>query len=87
MQDYQPRIARSVDYVRGDVEPDLAQPGDWLARLEERGYLSTVLLRDIDAMSMAHSLEVCAGDDLVWRRVWTPAMLEGRATEVLDAAA
>lgn len=58
MQDCQPRIARSVDYVRGDVEPDLAQPGDWLARLGQRGCLSTVLLRDIDAMSMAHSLEV-----------------------------
>jgi asparagine synthase (glutamine-hydrolysing) len=181
LRGHQPRLASSVDYLRGDVEPDLAQPGDWLARLEQRGYLSTVLLRDIDAMSMTHSLEVrvplldramseaasriswhlklrggvgkwvfkealrdllpddvlfrpkmgfglpyqvwmrrslepfvrdllsparvhrrglldpvatqalvdrfYAGDDLVWRRVWTLAMLEGWATEVLDAAA
>jgi asparagine synthase (glutamine-hydrolysing) len=48
----------SVDYLRGDVPPDLAHPADWLARLEQRAYLSFVLLRDIDAMSMAHSLEV-----------------------------
>ena len=47
-----------VDYLRGDVPPDLARPADWLARLEQRAYLSFVLLRDIDAMSMAHSLEV-----------------------------
>jgi asparagine synthase (glutamine-hydrolysing) len=181
LRDHQAHMAKSVDYLRGDVEPDLAQPGDWLARLEQRGYLSTVLLRDIDAMSMTHSLEVrvplldramseaasqiswqlklregvgkwvfkealrdllpddvlfrpkmgfglpyqvwmrrslepfvrdllspgrvaqrglfdptatqglvdrfYAGDDLVWRRVWTLAMLEGWATEVLDAAA
>jgi asparagine synthase (glutamine-hydrolysing) len=40
------------------VPADLSRPGDWLARLEQRGYLSFVLLRDIDAMSMAHSLEV-----------------------------
>jgi asparagine synthase (glutamine-hydrolysing) len=48
----------AVDYLRRDVPPDLARPADWLARLEQRGYLSFVLLRDIDAMSMAHSLEV-----------------------------
>jgi asparagine synthase (glutamine-hydrolysing) len=41
-----------------DVRPDLARPADWLARLEQRAYLSYVLLRDIDAMSMSHSLEV-----------------------------
>ncbi|MGE3276409.1 MAG: asparagine synthase (glutamine-hydrolyzing) [Vicinamibacterales bacterium] len=46
------------DYLRADVPPDLARPGDWIARLEQRAYLSYVLLRDIDAMSMAHSLEV-----------------------------
>ncbi|MGE3510531.1 MAG: asparagine synthase (glutamine-hydrolyzing) [Vicinamibacterales bacterium] len=45
-------------YLRGDVPPDPSRPGDWLIRLEQRGYLSYVLLRDIDAMSMAHSLEV-----------------------------
>jgi hypothetical protein len=28
-----------------------------------------------------------AGDDLVWRRVWTLAMLEGWAREVVDVAA
>jgi asparagine synthase (glutamine-hydrolysing) len=47
-----------IDYLRGDVPPDIAHPADWLARLEQRAYLSFVLLRDIDAMSMAHSLEV-----------------------------
>lgn len=169
-----------IDYLRQDVPPDTSRPGDWLARLEQRGYLSFVLLRDIDAMSMAHSLEVrvpfldravsdiasripwgfklkdgvgkwvlkhalrdllpddvlfrpkmgfglpyqvwmrrtlepmvrdllspdrvrrrgvfdpvateqlvrrfYAGDDNVWRRVWTLFILEGWATEVLDAA-
>jgi len=45
-------------FLAADVAADLAKPGDWLLRLEQRGYLSTVLLRDIDAMSMAHSLEV-----------------------------
>jgi asparagine synthase (glutamine-hydrolysing) len=48
----------AIDYLRTDVPPDLARPADWLARLEQRAYLSFVLLRDIDAMSMAHSLEV-----------------------------
>jgi asparagine synthase (glutamine-hydrolysing) len=48
----------AVDYLRGDVPPDVAHPADWLARLEQRAYMSFVLLRDIDAMSMAHSLEV-----------------------------
>ena len=48
----------AADYVRADVPADLARPGDWLLRLEQRAYLSYVLLRDIDAMSMAHSLEV-----------------------------
>jgi asparagine synthase (glutamine-hydrolysing) len=47
-----------IDYLRRDVPPDLTQPADWLTRLEQRAYLSFVLLRDIDAMSMAHSLEV-----------------------------
>lgn len=50
--------ASAADFVRGDVEPDTRRPGDWLLRLEQRAYLSYVLLRDIDAMSMAHSLEV-----------------------------
>jgi len=48
----------AADFLAADVPPDLQKPGDWLLRLEQRGYLSTVLLRDIDAMSMAHSLEV-----------------------------
>ena len=48
----------AIEYLRRDVPPDLARPADWLARLEQRAYLSFVLLRDIDAMSMAHSLEV-----------------------------
>lgn len=48
----------AVDFVRDDIGPDLGRPGDWLLRLEQRAYLSNVLLRDIDAMSMAHSLEV-----------------------------
>lgn len=45
-------------FLARDVPPNLQRPGDWLSRLEQRGYLSYVLLRDIDAMSMAHSLEV-----------------------------
>jgi asparagine synthase (glutamine-hydrolysing) len=48
----------ATDYLRSDVPPDLARPADRLARLEQRAYLSFVLLRDIDAMSMAHSVEV-----------------------------
>lgn len=48
----------AAEYLLADVAPDLARPGDWLLRLEQRGYLTSVLLRDIDAMSMAHSLEV-----------------------------
>ncbi len=48
----------ATEYLRADVPPDIAHPADWLARLEQRAYLSFVLLRDIDAMSMAHSLEV-----------------------------
>ncbi len=51
-----PRAA--ADYLLADVPADLEKPGDWLLRLEQRAYLSYVLLRDIDAMSMAHSLEV-----------------------------
>lgn len=176
-----PQFKAGIDYLREDVAPDVGRPGDWLARLEQRGYLTFVLLRDIDAMSMAHSLEVrvpfldrqmsdlasaipwqlklkdgvgkwvlkhalrdvlpdeilfrpkmgfglpyqvwmrrtlapmvrdllspdrvrrrgvfdaqatsalverfYAGDDNVWRRVWTLFVLEGWATEVLDAAA
>jgi asparagine synthase (glutamine-hydrolysing) len=53
-----PAFREGIDYLRDDVPPDIGRPGDWLARLEQRGYLSYVLLRDIDAMSMAHSLEV-----------------------------
>lgn len=181
VRDHGHRIRNSASYLRDDVEPDLSRPGDWLARLEQRGYLSMVLLRDIDAMSMAHSLEVrvplldralaevapriswrlklrdgvgkwvlkealrdllpedilfrpkmgfglpyqvwmrrtlepivrdllapdrvrrrgafdpdvtqglvdrfYAGDDLVWRRVWMLAVLEGWASEVIDVAA
>src|SRR5262249_7085197 len=45
-------------YLAADVPSDPLRPGDWLLRLEQRAYLSYVLLRDIDAMSMAHSLEV-----------------------------
>jgi asparagine synthase (glutamine-hydrolysing) len=48
----------AASFLAADVEADMKKPGDWLLRLEQRGYLSTVLLRDIDAMSMAHSLEV-----------------------------
>lgn len=45
-------------FLNADVLPDASRPGDWIARLEQRAYLSFVLLRDIDAMSMSHSLEV-----------------------------
>jgi len=48
----------AAEFLADDVPADFTKPGDWLLRLEQRGYLSTVLLRDIDAMSMAHSLEV-----------------------------
>lgn len=48
----------AADLLRADVAPDLGRPGDWVSRLEQRAYLSYVLLRDIDAMSMTHSLEV-----------------------------
>lgn len=41
-----------------DVTPDPSRSADWISRLEQRAYLSFVLLRDIDAMSMTHSLEV-----------------------------
>ncbi len=48
----------ATEYVRDDAPADLDKPGDWLLRMEQRAYLSYVLLRDVDAMSMAHSLEV-----------------------------
>lgn len=51
-------VPSAVDFVIDDAPVDLARPGDWLSRIEQRAYLSYVLLRDIDAMSMAHSLEV-----------------------------
>ncbi len=47
-----------TEYLTESVPPDPLCPGDWLSRLEQRAYLSFVLLRDIDAMSMTHSLEV-----------------------------
>ena len=52
------RFRRAAEFLIEDVPASVARTGDWLARLEQRGYLSFVLLRDIDAMSMAHSLEV-----------------------------
>jgi asparagine synthase (glutamine-hydrolysing) len=52
------RLRSRIDCLRRDVPADLSRPADWLARLEQRAYLSFILLRDIDAMSMAHSLEV-----------------------------
>ncbi|MEW6320992.1 MAG: asparagine synthase (glutamine-hydrolyzing) [Acidobacteriota bacterium] len=48
----------SSGFLGDDVPPNAAEPGDWVSRLEQRAYLSYVLLRDIDAMAMAHSLEV-----------------------------
>ena len=51
-------VRPASDFVLDDAPADLDKPGDWLLRLEQRAYLSYVLLRDIDAMSMAHSLEV-----------------------------
>lgn len=58
MRDARGPARNAAAYLADDVPPDLARPGDWLLRLEQRAYLSYVLLRDIDAMSMAHSLEV-----------------------------
>jgi asparagine synthase (glutamine-hydrolysing) len=52
------RFRQAAEFLAADVPASVARTGDWLARLEQRGYLSFVLLRDIDAMSMAHSLEV-----------------------------
>jgi asparagine synthase (glutamine-hydrolysing) len=52
------QIPAPAAYLRDRVAPDPGRPGDWLARAEQGAYLSWVLLRDIDAMSMAHSLEV-----------------------------
>jgi asparagine synthase (glutamine-hydrolysing) len=49
---------RPADFLADDVPADLERAGDWMLRIEQRAYLSYVLLRDIDAMSMAHSLEV-----------------------------
>jgi asparagine synthase (glutamine-hydrolysing) len=51
-------FADKTSYVIGHVPPDPCRPGDWLSRLEQRAYMSFVLLRDIHAMSMAHTLEV-----------------------------
>jgi asparagine synthase (glutamine-hydrolysing) len=51
-------FADKTSFVTDHVPPDPCRPGDWLSRLEQRAYMSFVLLRDIDAMSMAHTLEV-----------------------------
>jgi asparagine synthase (glutamine-hydrolysing) len=51
-------LAPAADFIAADVPPNPLEPGDWISRLEQRAYLSYVLLRDIDAMSMTHSLEV-----------------------------
>jgi asparagine synthase (glutamine-hydrolysing) len=51
-------VRPAADFLLSDAPADLGRPGDWLLRLEQRAYLSYILLRDIDAMSMAHSLEV-----------------------------
>jgi asparagine synthase (glutamine-hydrolysing) len=81
-----------VDYLRVDVAPDLGRPGDWLARLEQRGYLSFVLLRDIDAMSMAHSLEVRVPfldrlvSDVAARIAWDVKLRDGVGKWVLKHA-
>ncbi len=82
----------ATDYLRDDVPPDLARPGDWLARVEQRAYLSFVLLRDIDAMSMAHSLEVRvpfldqALSDAVARISWRLKLRDGVGKWVLKHA-
>lgn len=52
------RFRVSTEYLDDDVPADPGRPGDWLSRIEQRAYMSFVLLRDIDAMSMTHSLEV-----------------------------
>jgi asparagine synthase (glutamine-hydrolysing) len=86
------RRRRSADYLRDDVVPDIARPGDWLARLEQRGYLGTVLLRDIDAMSMAHSLEVRvplldrAVSEVAPRISWTLKLRDGIGKWILKDA-
>jgi asparagine synthase (glutamine-hydrolysing) len=49
-----PARARLADWARAD-EPDVI---DRVTRLELKNYMAHTLLRDTDAMSMAHSLEV-----------------------------
>jgi asparagine synthase (glutamine-hydrolysing) len=86
------RFRDGVDYLRQDVPPNIGQPGDWLARLEQRGYMSFVLLRDIDAMSMAHSLEVRVPfldrnlSDLASRISWQLKLRDGVGKWVLKHA-
>ena len=81
-----------IDYLRHDVPPSIGRPGDWLARLEQRGYMSFVLLRDIDAMSMAHSLEVRvpfldrALSDVASRISWQLKLRDGVGKWVLKNA-
>jgi asparagine synthase (glutamine-hydrolysing) len=79
-------------YLRFDVPPDPGRPGDWLSRLEQRAYLSFVLLRDIDAMSMAHSLEVrvpfldTAYGDALARIPWQWKLKDGIGKWILKMA-
>jgi asparagine synthase (glutamine-hydrolysing) len=86
------RFREGIHYLREDVTPVLGRPGDWLARLEQRGYLSFVLLRDIDAMSMAHSLEVRVPfldrelSTIVSRISWELKLREGTGKWVLKHA-
>jgi asparagine synthase (glutamine-hydrolysing) len=86
------RFRDGIDYLRHDVPPNIGRPGDWLARLEQRGYMSFVLLRDIDAMSMAHSLEVRVPfldrhlSDLASRISWQLKLRDGVGKWVLKHA-
>jgi len=48
----------SLDTLREFVNPAETDPIAQLTRLELKGYMAHTLLRDADAMSMAHSLEV-----------------------------
>jgi asparagine synthase (glutamine-hydrolysing) len=49
---------RSIDSLRAYVNSDETDPIAQVTRLELKGYMAHTLLRDTDAMSMAHSLEV-----------------------------
>ena len=47
-----------IEYLAGLIQPEPAQSGNAVSALELKGWMHYQLLRDSDAMSMAHSLEL-----------------------------